>query len=111
MATPDPMVSVVISARGNGDRLGELLRALANQTLPADQFEVVVVDNDPPGPRRPVADTAARTPWPYPIQVHLRARAGPEPRAQPAGSAQPGAATWRSPILTSSPRPAGWRRW
>ncbi|MBN1172022.1 MAG: glycosyltransferase [Micromonosporaceae bacterium] len=76
MATPEPMVSVVISARGNGDRLSELLRALETQSLPAAEFEVVVVDNDPPGPHRPVAETSAQTPWPYQIQVIAEPKPG-----------------------------------
>ena len=43
-----PLVSVVVSARGNGASLEGLLTALARQSLPAAETEVVAVDNDPP---------------------------------------------------------------
>ncbi|CUU61216.1 hypothetical protein Ga0074812_1642 [Parafrankia irregularis] len=56
MGEPDaPLVSVVVSARGNTARLRNLLDALARQSMPPDRFEAVVVDNDLPGPVRPIA--------------------------------------------------------
>ncbi|MFF0249938.1 glycosyltransferase family 2 protein [Streptosporangium sandarakinum] len=64
-----PLVSVVVSARGNGNRLGNLLDALTRQTLDAEQFEVVIVDNDPPGPHRPVVRTVTKADRPYAARV------------------------------------------
>jgi GT2 family glycosyltransferase len=45
-----PLVSVVVSTHNRPERLARLLEALRVQTLTADRFEVVVVDNgsDPP---------------------------------------------------------------
>jgi GT2 family glycosyltransferase len=40
-----PEISVVVPVRDGAGRLGRLLASLAAQTLPADRFEVVVVDN------------------------------------------------------------------
>lgn len=70
MSGPDaPLVSVVVSARRNAARVRDLLAALARQTLPADRFEVVVVDNDPPGPVRPIATAVRGGAWPYRVRV------------------------------------------
>ncbi|MER6828874.1 glycosyltransferase [Streptosporangium sp. NPDC000563] len=69
MNRSDPLVSVVVSARGNGGRLRNLLNALAAQTLPADQMEVVIVDNDRPGPRRPIAQLINGGVWPYTVRL------------------------------------------
>jgi glycosyltransferase involved in cell wall biosynthesis len=45
--SPPPRVTVVVPARNAARTLGECLRALAGQNLPAEQFEViVVVDRD-----------------------------------------------------------------
>jgi glycosyltransferase involved in cell wall biosynthesis len=38
-------ISVIIPTRNNGLRLADRLRPLFHQTLPADEFEIVVVDN------------------------------------------------------------------
>lgn len=64
-----PLVSVVVSARGNTARVRNLLDALAAQTLPAGQLEAVVVDNDLPGPVRPIADAVHDGDWPFPVRV------------------------------------------
>jgi glycosyltransferase involved in cell wall biosynthesis len=47
---PPPRVSVVVSTYNRPERLRELLAGLRAQTLPAQEFEVVVVDNgsEPP---------------------------------------------------------------
>ncbi|GAB3162289.1 hypothetical protein GCM10027258_81130 [Amycolatopsis stemonae] len=65
-----PLVSIVVSARGNTAAVRSLLDALAAQTLPAGRMEAVVVDNDLPGPVRPIAEIArdAGT-WPMPVRV------------------------------------------
>ncbi|WP_158575923.1 glycosyltransferase [Streptomyces corynorhini] len=70
MEEPDvPLVSVVVSARGNTAALRNLLDALARQSLPAAELEAVVVDNDPPGPVRPVADAVRGGDWPFRVRV------------------------------------------
>lgn len=70
MSEPEPpMVSVVVSARGNTQNVRNLLDALARQTLPATQLEAVVVDNDLPGPVRPVADAVRDGDWPFAVRV------------------------------------------
>ena len=45
---PGPKVTVVVPSHGRADRLERLLGALAEQDLPADDFEVVVVDDASP---------------------------------------------------------------
>ncbi|MFD4955171.1 glycosyltransferase [Streptomyces sp. NPDC058451] len=64
-----PLVSVVVSARGNTANVRSLLNALAAQTLPGGQMEAVVVDNDLPGPVRPVADAVRDGDWPFSVRV------------------------------------------
>lgn len=70
----DPLVSVVVPARGNGHRLPELLAALAEQ-IPAGGLEAVVVDNDPPG-RRIVSGAVGREMWPFPVRTLREVRPG-----------------------------------
>ncbi|GAA3786341.1 glycosyltransferase [Streptomyces chiangmaiensis] len=70
MSDPEtPLVSVVVSARGNTQRVRNLLDALAKQTLPAAQMEAVIVDNDLPGPIRPIADAVRDGTWPFAVRV------------------------------------------
>ena len=57
-----PLVSIVIPTYARPERLRECLAALARQTLPADTFEIVVVDDGSPQPVVPPADTAAAGP-------------------------------------------------
>ncbi|MFE5754614.1 glycosyltransferase [Streptomyces massasporeus] len=64
-----PLVSVVVSARGNTQNVRNLLDALAQQTLPAAQLEAVVVDNDPPGPIRLIAEAVRDGDWPFAVRV------------------------------------------
>jgi glycosyltransferase involved in cell wall biosynthesis len=52
-----PRVSVIIPVLDDQERLDRCLAALANQTYPADRFEVIVVDN---GSRRRARVDAAR---------------------------------------------------
>ena len=40
-----PRISVVIGTLNRGEALGVSLESLAAQDLPADRFEVIVVDN------------------------------------------------------------------
>ncbi|HEX2112347.1 MAG TPA: glycosyltransferase [Gaiellaceae bacterium] len=42
---PSPHISVIVPARNAANSVGDLLAALATQTLPRDQFEVLVVDD------------------------------------------------------------------
>lgn len=46
-ASSTPLVSVVIPSCQGADRIGETLRSLADQTLAADSYEIVVVLNGP----------------------------------------------------------------
>lgn len=70
MGEPDaPLVSVVVSARGNTTAIRVLLGALARQSLPGELLEVVLVDNDLPGPVRPIADGVRDTACPFPVRV------------------------------------------
>ncbi|MFJ8140825.1 glycosyltransferase [Streptomyces sp. NPDC096013] len=69
MPGPPPLVSVVVSARGNTQSVRNLLDALAVQALPAAQMEAVVVDNDLPGPVRPIADAVCDGTWPFAVRV------------------------------------------
>jgi glycosyltransferase involved in cell wall biosynthesis len=54
-----PRLSVVIPAYNNGDTLDLVLDALGRQTVPADQFEVVVGDDGSATPLAPVVDKHA----------------------------------------------------
>lgn len=54
-----PRLSVVIPAYNNGDSLGLVLDALERQTVPADQFEVVVGDDGSSTPLAPLVDKHA----------------------------------------------------
>lgn len=54
-----PRLSVVIPAYNNGDTLDLVLDALGRQTVPADQFEVVVGDDGSSTPLAPVVDKHA----------------------------------------------------
>ncbi|MFD0386529.1 glycosyltransferase family 2 protein [Streptomyces stramineus] len=59
---------MVVSARGNTASLLTLLEALAQQTL--TDFEAVIVDNDPPGPVRPIGQALDGSgPWPFTLRV------------------------------------------
>lgn len=49
----EPLVSVVIPTYSRPGRLRDALAAIARQTLPADTFEVVVVDDGSPEPIKP----------------------------------------------------------
>jgi glycosyltransferase involved in cell wall biosynthesis len=70
MGEPDvPLVSVVVSARGNTAALRNLLDALARQSLPVTALEAVVVDNDPPGPARPIAAVLRENSWSFRLRV------------------------------------------
>ncbi|ALO99898.1 hypothetical protein SHL15_8977 [Streptomyces hygroscopicus subsp. limoneus] len=60
---------MVVSARGSTANVRGLLNALAAQTLPGEQMEAVVADNDLPGPVRPVADAVRDGGWPFPVRV------------------------------------------
>lgn len=44
--TPAPFLSVVIAARNEAEFIGKCLDGLTAQTYPANQFEVIVVDDD-----------------------------------------------------------------
>lgn len=54
-----PRLSVVIPAYNNGDSLDLVLEALGRQTLPAEEFEVIVSDDGSTVPLAPVVDKHA----------------------------------------------------
>jgi glycosyltransferase involved in cell wall biosynthesis len=66
-------VSVVISTYNRLELLQELLDALAKQTLPAERFEVIIVDD---GSKVPVAPVLERRHDPYALTVVSQANAG-----------------------------------
>jgi GT2 family glycosyltransferase len=63
-----PRVSVAVSTYRRSDRALRLLESLAHQTLPADEFEVVVYD-DASGDGTAEALEARRDQVPYPLKV------------------------------------------
>jgi GT2 family glycosyltransferase len=69
VSEPSLLVSVVVSARGNGSSLGALLAALAGQSLASAEMEAVIVDNDPPRRAGLVAQTVDAGAWPFPVRV------------------------------------------
>lgn len=72
----DRDVSVVIPTRNRGEKLSECLGALARQTLPADRFEVVVVDNGSDDGSYAKAERAAGE-TPFRTRVVFEPRRGP----------------------------------
>jgi GT2 family glycosyltransferase len=62
----DKEVSVVIATHNRCASLIELLRGLARQTLEADRFEVIVVDD---GSRMPVRPAVERLDLPFPLTL------------------------------------------
>ena len=69
-----PLVSIVIPTYARPERLRDCLAALARQTMAADTFEVVMVDDGSPQPVVPPADTALNGPA---IRVIRQLNAGP----------------------------------
>jgi glycosyltransferase involved in cell wall biosynthesis len=68
-----PKLSVVVSTFNRLGMLQELLDALGAQTLPHDDFEVIVVDD---GSREPVAPTLEKRADRYPLTVITQHNAG-----------------------------------
>jgi glycosyltransferase involved in cell wall biosynthesis len=68
MERTEPRASVVVVTRNRAKRLGNLLRSLTSQTLPASEFEVVVVD-DGSSDHTPALLAAARETAPFELQV------------------------------------------
>ena len=69
-----PLVSIVIPTYARPERLRECLAALARQTMPADAFEIVVVDDGSP---QPVVPPEATTPTGPTIRIIRQSNAGP----------------------------------
>ncbi|MDQ1437999.1 MAG: hypothetical protein QOK43_1628 [Acidimicrobiaceae bacterium] len=70
---PRPRISVIIPTRNRGDLLRQSLESLAAQTLPTDQFEVVVIDDGSSDHTAQVCSEARRT---VPITYHRIAPSG-----------------------------------
>ena len=70
----NPLVSIVIPTYARPERLRDCLAALAQQTMAADTFEVVVVDDGSPQPVEPLANTALHSPA---VRVIRQQNAGP----------------------------------
>ena len=85
-----PTVSVVIPTHGRPGSLVRCLEALAAQTLPRHEFEVVVCDDGSPEPMEPVVAPFAER---MSVRVVRRARSGP------ASARNSGARVARGPIL------------
>jgi GT2 family glycosyltransferase len=69
-----PLVSIVIPTYARPERLRDCLAALARQTMPADAFEVVVVDDGSP---QPVVPPEVATPASPIIRIIRQPNAGP----------------------------------
>jgi serine acetyltransferase/GT2 family glycosyltransferase len=72
-AAAAPRLSVVVATHDRPALLARLLEQLARQTLPATDFEVVVVDD---GSAEPVAPALAARSFPYALRVETQANAG-----------------------------------
>ncbi len=68
-----PRLSVVVATYNRAELIQRLLHQLARQTLPASDFEVVVVDD---GSREPVAPVLEQLELPYGLRVETQANAG-----------------------------------
>lgn len=79
----EPRVSIVIPTRNHLGLLKRLLDSLAAQTLPANDFEVIVVDDGSTDGTREFLHT---TTFAFPLRVVEQERCGP-PRARNAGLA------------------------
>lgn len=73
-ATAAPRLSVVVPTYNRRDGIVRLLRALAEQTVPPDQFEVVVAND---GSSDGTAEALAAFEAPYRLVVLTQANAGP----------------------------------
>ena len=69
-----PLVSIVIPTYARPERLHECLAALARQTMPADAFEIVVVDDGSP---QPVVPPEAKSPVGPTIRIIRQQNTGP----------------------------------
>ena len=69
-----PLISIVVPTYARPERLRECLAALVRQTMPADTFEIVVVDDGSPQPIAPAADTTPAGPT---IRIIRQPNAGP----------------------------------
>jgi len=74
--------SVIVPTHARPERLAELVLSMRAQTLPAERFELVVIDDGSPPGREPRADG-----WPDNARLIRQRRAGPA-AARNAGAAQ-----------------------
>ena len=74
--TGTPEISVVIATRDRAERLAGILRTLAAQTLPAERFEVIVIDDGSTDGTADLLARAAEAGEP-PVSVLRRSGGGP----------------------------------
>ncbi len=72
----DPLLSVVMATYNRCDTLKVSLRKLAEQTVPAEQFDVLVVDDGSPDRTREVVESMIPS-VPYPLRYLRHANRGP----------------------------------
>lgn len=72
--SPVPAMSVVIAVFNRGPSIRQLLDRLAGQSLPAEQFEVVLVDD---GSTTPVTDVVDAAAYPFALTVVRQENQGP----------------------------------
>jgi glucosyl-dolichyl phosphate glucuronosyltransferase len=93
-ANKEPAVSVVICTYNRDKFIGEALNCLAKQTLPAEQFEVIVVDN------KSTDNTAAITKKFIAENPELNIRYVPEPNKGLSFARNRGIEEAKAPIIT-----------
>lgn len=93
--SPVPEVSVVIPTRARPRRLGMLLRSLRAQTLAPERFEVLVVDDGPPGGKTASVVEAGQRESAHELRV-IPAAGG---RSGPAGARNRGWRSARAPLI------------
>ena len=101
-----PLVSIVIPTYARPERLRDCLVALARQTMPADTFEIIVVDDGSP---QRVVPPEATTPSGPAIRIIRQPNAGRRPPAtaasrKPAGNSSPSLTTTACPRQGGSSR-------
>ncbi len=105
MNTPSPRISAVVCTHNRADYLAKALNSLTRQSLPAFEFEILVVDNaSTDGTARLVESVAAAVPN---LRYVREERLGLS-WARNAGAAAARAPTWPTSTTTRAPSRFGW---